>query len=149
MEIRAIQLHPNNVSLYILAAAYELEQQSPSAARTVMQRGLRLNGESVELWREYVKMELGFMESIRRRWEVLGIEIGEEQREVMEGGIVESVISNTAHLEPVRKVIAEYPMDGGVRKKLLDVLDKQEHAVQGIAELHMAASLAPPLSPMY
>jgi hypothetical protein len=59
------------------------------------------------------------------------------------------VISNAADLEPVRKVIAEYPMDGRVRKKLLSLLDKQEHAVQGIAEEHMAASLTPPLSPMY
>lgn len=32
-----------------------------------------MNSESIELWREYVKMELGFLESLRRRWEVLGI----------------------------------------------------------------------------
>ena len=30
--------------------------------------------ESIELWREYVKMELGFVESLRRRWEVLGLQ---------------------------------------------------------------------------
>jgi hypothetical protein len=29
------------------------------------------------MWREYVKMELGFVESMRRRWEVLGIKVGE------------------------------------------------------------------------
>lgn len=32
-----------------------------------------MNAESVILWREYVKMEMGFVESIRRRWQVLGI----------------------------------------------------------------------------
>jgi hypothetical protein len=80
-----------------------------------------MNGESVELWREYVKMELGFMESVRRRWSVLGIEIGEEQQQVMDGGIVETVICAAAPcaLESVRNVILDYPMDGGVRKKLL------------------------------
>ena len=60
------------------------------------------------MWKEYVKMELGFIESLRRRWDVLGIQIrenveeeeeykGEEaRRKVMEGGIVESVISSAA-----------------------------------------------------
>lgn len=27
------------------------------------------------MWREYVKMELGFVESLRRRWSVLGIDV--------------------------------------------------------------------------
>ncbi|KAG6920097.1 hypothetical protein DXG01_010165 [Tephrocybe rancida] len=71
---RALQLHPNRPALYILAASHELSHQSPSSARTLLQRGIRLNAESVELWREYVKMELGFIESLRRRWEILGID---------------------------------------------------------------------------
>ncbi|KAG5730827.1 U3 small nucleolar RNA-associated protein 6, partial [Termitomyces sp. T112] len=66
---RALQLHPNQPALYILAASHELNHQSPSSARTLLQRGIRLNAESIELWREYVKMELGFVESLRRRWE--------------------------------------------------------------------------------
>jgi U3 small nucleolar RNA-associated protein 6 len=102
---RALQLHPNQPGLYILAASQEVEQFSPSAARTHLQRGIRLNSESVELWREYVKMELGYIERLRRRWEVLGIEgkgeeSGEEseegRREIMGGGIVKTVISSAA-----------------------------------------------------
>lgn len=61
-----------------------------------------MNAESIELWIEYLKMELGFIETLRRRWETLGIkeELDEEyggaeaRRVVMEGGIVESVISS-------------------------------------------------------
>lgn len=68
-------MHPNKPALFILAAAHELEHHSPSAARMLLQRGLRLNGESIELWKEYVKMELGFVESLRRRWDVLGIRV--------------------------------------------------------------------------
>ncbi|KAG6862332.1 hypothetical protein C0995_016030 [Termitomyces sp. Mi166 len=71
---RALQLHPNQPALYILAASHELNHQSPSSARTLLQRGIRLNAESIELWREYVKMELGFIENLRRRWEILGID---------------------------------------------------------------------------
>jgi U3 small nucleolar RNA-associated protein 6 len=48
---------------------------SPSAARTLLQRGIRLNADSVDMWREYVKMELGFIEGLRRRWDILGIGI--------------------------------------------------------------------------
>ena len=65
-------MHPNVPSLYVLAASHELDHLSPSAARTLLQRGLRLNADSVEMWREYVRMELGFVESLRRRWSVLG-----------------------------------------------------------------------------
>ncbi|KAF9047327.1 U3 small nucleolar RNA-associated protein 6-domain-containing protein [Panaeolus papilionaceus] len=121
---RALQMHPNNPSLFILAASHELEHHSPSAARTLMQRGIRLNPESIDLWKEYVKMELGYIESLRRRWEVLGIktekkkedgdeaereeeqteedsDVGAEaRRKVMEGGIVASVVSSAGQAIP-------------------------------------------------
>lgn len=70
---RALQLHPNSPALYILAASHELKHLSPSAARALLQRGIRLNPESVDLWREYVTMELRFVESLRRRWKILGL----------------------------------------------------------------------------
>lgn len=75
MAYRALQLHPNVPSLYILAAQHELAHLSPSAARVLLQRCIRLNAESVDMWREYVKFELGFVESMRRRWELLGIDM--------------------------------------------------------------------------
>ncbi|KAJ7072541.1 U3 small nucleolar RNA-associated protein 6-domain-containing protein [Mycena amicta] len=97
---RAIQLHPDNASLYVLAAAHELEQGSPSAARALLQRGIRINGESIQLWTEYVRMELSFMESLRRRWDVLGVDPKGKGRQddearaaIMQGGIVKEVIS--------------------------------------------------------
>ena len=121
---RALQLHPNTPALYILAASHELSNLSPSSARTLLQRGIRLNNDSVELWTEYVKMELGFVEGLRRRWDVLGINVetqakgnakempldleeSENQmlvdednrdatRAIMEGEIVKSVISSAA-----------------------------------------------------
>jgi len=34
-----------------------------------------MNPESSDMWREYVRMELGFIESLRRRWDVLGISL--------------------------------------------------------------------------
>jgi len=93
---RALQLHPNVPALYILGASHEVDNQSPSAARTLLQRGLRLNQESIELWTEYVRMEIGFAETVGRRWSVLGIDAKEEQREIMEGGIAAAAVRHAA-----------------------------------------------------
>jgi len=100
-------MHPNEPSLYILAADHELSHNSPSSARTLLQRGLRINKDSVDLWKEYVKMEMGWVESLRRRWGVLGIdnnedddEEGTSRREIMQGAIVKSVISNASQELP-------------------------------------------------
>lgn len=71
--LSALQLHPHVPSFYILAASHELSHMSPSAARSLLQRGLRLNSDSVDMWREYIRMELNFVEGMRRRWNVLGI----------------------------------------------------------------------------
>ena len=92
---RALKLHPTHPSLYILAASHELTHLSSSAARTLLQRGLRLNPESVNLWCEYMKMELGFVESLRRRWELLGVDKGRLQA----GGDSEMVDEDGANVE--------------------------------------------------
>jgi U3 small nucleolar RNA-associated protein 6 len=73
MSNRALKLHPNSIALYVLAAQQELSHGSHSAVRTLLQRGIRLNPNSVDIWLEYAKMELGFVEMLRRRWETLGI----------------------------------------------------------------------------
>jgi U3 small nucleolar RNA-associated protein 6 len=39
----------------------------------MMQRGLRFNGNSKELWIEYFRLELAYMEMIRRRRLILGV----------------------------------------------------------------------------
>lgn len=131
LSISALQLHPNSPSIYILAASHELDHLSHSAARILLQRGIRLNPESVDLWREYLKMELNFVESLRRRWNVLGLETSvfedateeqsenivsndgdsrdstiqssEARKEVLQGGLAKEVISSAA------KGTLEYP----------------------------------------
>lgn len=90
---RALQLHPHVPALYILAASHELSHLSPSAARVLMQRGIRMNAESAEMWTEYVKFEVGFVESMRRRWDVLGINSGGKgkDKEKPQGVVVEGM----------------------------------------------------------
>lgn len=85
--LSALQLHPHVPSFYILAASHELSHMSPSAARSLLQRGLRLNSDSVDMWKEYIRMELGFIEGMRRRWNVLGINTKEDERAQVGKGI--------------------------------------------------------------
>jgi hypothetical protein len=88
---RALQLHPNVPSLYILAASHELHSLSASAARTLLQRGIRLNPNEIRLWTEYVKMELGFIEGLRRRWNILGLDMDVDPNEHLGADEMESL----------------------------------------------------------
>ena len=124
---RALQLHPNVPALYIIAAQHELAHLSPSAARVLLQRGIRLNAESVDMWREYVKFELGFVESMRRRWDVLGIDTNGKGKEKVPGnaeeGMNEGEIEQMQHeadaegdeAEEARKAI----MQGAIVKSVI------------------------------
>lgn len=103
---RALRLHPSVPALYVLAAAHELNHLSPATARTLLQRGLRLNPESVDLWREYVRMELGYVESLRKRWELLGVPSAAEQPDGEEGEDSESARQMVLDGEIVRTVVA-------------------------------------------
>ncbi|ORX70362.1 hypothetical protein DL89DRAFT_223395, partial [Linderina pennispora] len=72
---RAIQAHPYEVRLWIMAAAYEFEVNvNGSAARALLQRGLRVNPKDKRLWIEYFRLELMLVEKIKARRRMLGID---------------------------------------------------------------------------
>jgi len=72
---QALQLFPRTAGLWIRAASYEFfEHSSPPAARVLMQRGLRLNGqESALLWTQYFKLEVLYVNKLRGRRVALGL----------------------------------------------------------------------------
>lgn len=87
---RAVQLHPQVGGLYILGARHELEHLCWNGARTLLQRGIRMNRQDKELWIEYLKMEERFEWMIKERWKRLGIEekeIGVVSKVVEEAGV--------------------------------------------------------------
>ena len=55
------------------ASGFSLE--GTASARTNILLGLRMIPKSHDLWREYIKLELGWVEGLRRRWQVLGVNI--------------------------------------------------------------------------
>ncbi|ORZ03431.1 U3 small nucleolar RNA-associated protein 6-domain-containing protein [Syncephalastrum racemosum] len=71
----AIQFHPSNAKLWVLAASWEYEKNvNIAAARTLMQRGLRMNPNDETLWHEYFRLELMYIEKIKLRRKVLGVD---------------------------------------------------------------------------
>lgn len=75
---RALQLHPRNPSLWIVAATHEWQSNgNMTAARAYFQRGLRLNSDSSELWVAFFGVEVAFVEKLRERREALGLVTGE------------------------------------------------------------------------
>lgn len=109
---RALQMHPNCPQLYIMAASHELNQQSHSAARVLLQRGIRMNSDNVDLWTEYVKMELGFAELLRRRWAVLGLHKEETDRVVGQDDEQQGL--------DIDQALPEDEEDEGVRREILN-----------------------------
>lgn len=72
--MKAIQLHPAVPGLWIYASVWEAEHNSNvTAARALMQQGLRMCPKSEILWLEYFRMELIFAEKVKARRLVLGI----------------------------------------------------------------------------
>ncbi|CAM0143018.1 U3 snoRNP protein [Umbelopsis sp. WA50703] len=71
----AIQLHPRKAPLWIMAASWEFEENANIvAARVLMQRGLRLNPAEEQLWHEYFRLEQVYIEKIKARRKILGID---------------------------------------------------------------------------
>ncbi|CAN6601789.1 U3 small nucleolar RNA-associated protein 6 [Trichomonascus vanleenenianus] len=89
---RMLQLHPAKPRIWIMAAKYEVDvNASMKAARSIMQRGLRFNPESADMWLEYVKLELLYVSKILARRKLLGIQTEKEQeadKNTEEGGAI-------------------------------------------------------------
>jgi U3 small nucleolar RNA-associated protein 6 len=82
--MKALQLHSTVPGLWIYAAVWEAEQNSNvTAARALMQQGLRMCPKSETLWLEYFHMELIFAQKIKARRLILGVE---EKPAITEGG---------------------------------------------------------------
>lgn len=81
---RMLQLHPTKPAVWIMAAKYEVEQNSAiRAARSIMQRGLRFNSTSEIMWIEYAKLELIYVCKILARRKLLGL-VTEAQQKAQE-----------------------------------------------------------------
>lgn len=74
-----LKLHPMKPQMWIYAAKHAVEVDLDVAqGRSHMQRGLRFNSTSKEMWREYAKLEMVFVAKVFLRRKVLGIDRPQE-----------------------------------------------------------------------
>lgn len=71
----ALKLHPMKPQLWIYAARHAVDVDLDIVqGRSHMQRGLRFNTKSKDMWREYAKLEMVFVAKVFLRRKLLGIE---------------------------------------------------------------------------
>ncbi|KAH0458576.1 hypothetical protein IEQ34_011390 [Dendrobium chrysotoxum] len=82
---QALKLHPKVPGLWIYAAAWEFDKNlNVVAARALMQSGLRACPNSEDMWIEYLRLELTYLNKLKARKEALG-----EDLQTLERGTVE------------------------------------------------------------
>ncbi|KAL3923636.1 MAG: hypothetical protein SGILL_001547 [Bacillariaceae sp.] len=69
----ALQIFPRQSGLWIEAASHEFfgPTRSIRSARVLLQRGLRLNDKSEELWQEYFTLEMHYAQTLKGRRQIL------------------------------------------------------------------------------
>lgn len=74
---QVIRFHPKVPGVWIYAAAWEFDHNlNVEAARAIMQSGLRVCPTSEDLWIEYLRMELTFLNKLKARKVALGEDVG-------------------------------------------------------------------------
>lgn len=90
---RAISLHPTNSTIWLLAIRFEADGTARhaesgeagigggniDAARKLAMRALRFmkgakDADAQRIWEEWIRLEISFVERMRKRWEILGIQ---------------------------------------------------------------------------
>ncbi|KAL6880370.1 hypothetical protein ACP4OV_011935 [Aristida adscensionis] len=84
---QAIRYHPKVPGLWIYAAAWEFDQNlNVAAARALMQSGLRSCPESEDMWIEYLRMELTYLNKLKARKVALGEDVKTLQKNSNDAG---------------------------------------------------------------
>ncbi|XP_046582827.1 U3 small nucleolar RNA-associated protein 6 homolog [Haliotis rubra] len=110
---RMLQVHNKKPDLWIMAAKWEFEANvNPENARTLLQRGLRFNDTSKQLWIEYYRLELLYAEKLRKRRELL-----EELADVEEEAVLSGKVAQIVY----RKAVEQFPGDVNLVLALIDV----------------------------
>ncbi|KAK1325073.1 hypothetical protein QJS10_CPA01g00862 [Acorus calamus] len=80
---KAIRYHPKVPGLWIYAAAWEFDcNLNVTSARSLMQSGLRACPNSEDLWVEYLRMELTYLNKLKACKAALGEDSGKENKTV-------------------------------------------------------------------
>lgn len=127
---RVLQYHPDKPNLWIMAAKWEFEDnKNIPNSRTLLQRGLRANPSSKQLWLEYFRMELLHVEKISNRRKILGLNEEEESQEEEE--VTAEFLAGKVPEIVYKKAVECIPEDIKFRISFIDVYRLFEDTKQG------------------
>ncbi|KAK9900557.1 hypothetical protein P389DRAFT_208035 [Cystobasidium minutum MCA 4210] len=146
---RAIGLHPTKADIWLLAIRFEADGTPTGnaggigggnidAARKLTMRALRFmksatKEDSIKIWLEWIRLEISFMERLRKRWEILGIKdamSGEQNVKTVD--IAADKDASDALPDPKSDLVQESREDSALAKTAGEVQDSSqegEHAV--------------------
>ena len=145
LYLRMLQVHSDKPGLWVEAAGWEFEEVgSAENARKILLRGLRFLPKSWVLQREYVKMELLYVEQLRKRKQILGgnneetkedEEKDENEDNVLDCSIVKLVVNNAVEtindpkfVVSLIATIRKFPFAENVALQLFECLEEKFHA---------------------
>lgn len=135
---RLLQLQPRNVDAWLSAGRYEFETNANArGARTLFQRGLKLNPDLFELWVSYAQFELTYVSKLLARRQVLGLITHKQQKEDLEKEEKEAQHENDPEedgVEANHDVIALPNVDEAELKEELNHLPEADMDVLGNPE---------------
>lgn len=109
---RALQVHATDVELWIGAASWEFSHNNNmTAARALLQRGIRFNKTSTELYFQYLRLELLYMLKLRERRALLADTVTDKPVVFMDGDEKEAKSGSESESE------SESESDSDVGKK--------------------------------
>jgi len=108
-------MHPLCEEFWIRAAVYEFEKRSSTVtARKLLQRALRFNNKSHELWIQYTRLEVCYMEKLRQHDGMQGLEEISVNDPAMEQlGQGESQLDDATDVDP--QTVQKRAMEGILR----------------------------------
>ncbi|XP_033097478.1 U3 small nucleolar RNA-associated protein 6 homolog isoform X2 [Anneissia japonica] len=105
MMTNMLKIHGNNPGLWIMAAKFQMEDNSSSEnARSLLLRALRHHPTSQKIWQEYFRMELMHADKLRKRWTLLKQSDMKADEEEMSDALMEGQAAKIVYKKALEEI---------------------------------------------
>lgn len=91
----AIAAQPHSPEYWLIAIKYTERHDDAAATRKLIMRSLRFIKRDWAIWEKWIKLEIGFADKLKKRWEVLGVNQKGKEKAIPEVVEEEEVITPT------------------------------------------------------
>ncbi|KAL5473165.1 hypothetical protein EMCRGX_G027613 [Ephydatia muelleri] len=131
---QVLSIHPRNSSLWVMAAKFEFEtMKNASSSRALLQQGIRANPESKHLWMELFRMELLYVEKMKKRRDLLGLEDPVDEKT---GNMSDDFLAYKTASVVYRQAVKAIPADIDFRLQFLPICQLFEGTEQRQQEIY-------------